>query len=317
MSNHEPIEVHILELFRESAVPAGPSSHLVGATLDRLAAESRTDAMAGKPWAALRPAYVWKLTTVVVAVVVILGLVWFETGVNSANLAFAQVQQKVGKTRTVQFTEVRRRPDKKADLKEGVEEVDDSDAYHPRRYFISGRHLMRIEALDEKGKILHISISNAKSGKQVSIKPDEKKFVVLATQVTIDFDTGKTTERKIGPSPDADYTAYLSEVPAQATTKLPMRKIGDRQVLGFLWEEKIEKKQGTDTWKRTYWVDPKSQMIVQVEVSYQSTDPRVGSSDWVKSDFVFDQELPDSLFSTDPPKGYSVETQAIHGIQID
>jgi hypothetical protein len=41
----------------------------------------------------------------------------------------------------------------------------------------------------------------------------------------------------------------------------------------------------------------------------------VTTSDWVQSDFVFDKELPESLFSTEPPKGYSVHTEKIYGLR--
>ena len=41
----------------------------------------------------------------------------------------------------------------------------------------------------------------------------------------------------------------------------------------------------------------------------------MGPSDWVLTDFVFDEELDESLFSTEPPAGYTVETGKIIGIQ--
>jgi hypothetical protein len=56
--------------------------------------------------------------------------------------------------------------------------------------------------------------------------------------------------------------------------------LGGKEVVGFFWEEKIERKKSTDTWKRTYWVDPNTKLPVRVEIScIYVTDRAVTTSD--------------------------------------
>ena len=179
-----------------------------------------------------------------------------------------------------------------------------------------GRYLRRTEVLDANGQIQSVDIYNAKTGKKVRLIPKEKRFVSFGSQVTMDIDGGKETEAKIVPLPTADFYTAIREVPAEAMKRLPAKMLGDKQVVGFYWEQRIDKKKGEDTWKRTYWIDTKTKLPVRVEISHRSTDSRAGPSDWVQSDFVFGKELDESLFSTEPPEGYTAETQKIYGIRI-
>ena len=188
------------------------------------------------------------------------------------------------------------------------------DASFPSRHLVLGRYLRRSEWLDARGQVESWTIVDAKSGKCVTVDPKSKRFVILNGQVTIDSETGQTTEDRIKPAPKADFYSLIREVPANATTRLPAKMLGDKQVVGFVWEQKIARKEGRDTWKRTYWIDPNTRLPVRVEISYVSvTDRGVTTSDRVQSDFVFDKDLAESLFSTQPPKGYSVHTEKIYG----
>ena len=114
-----------------------------------------------------------------------------------------------------------------------------------------------------------------------------------------------------------DLYAQIREIPSEATTRLPARTIEGKQVIGFYSETTTPTKMGTQTWERTYWVDLKTKLPVRIEVCHHSTDKRMGRSEWIYSGFVFDEELPETLFSTEVPAGYLSETQKIYGIQLD
>lgn len=232
---------------------------------------------------------------------------------SGSGIAFADVQKQVAKARTVRFVE-------RCVIPEGTAQPDDAEEVaeieSPRRNWIRGRSLRRIETLDDKGEIVNISISDATSGKHVSIDPNAKTFTLFGNQIRIDLETGKTSEEQIKPSPDTNYIELFGEVPGQATVRLPSRTIDGQEVVGFQWKEEIAKKGETDTWTRTYWVHPKTMTLVRVEISHRSTDSRLAPSDWVQDEFVFDEEMPDSLFSTTPPAGYAVATESIHSIEL-
>ncbi|MCA9059542.1 MAG: hypothetical protein KDA85_13640 [Planctomycetaceae bacterium] len=71
---------------------------------------------------------------------------------------------------------------------------------------------------------------------------------------------------------------------------------------------------GKDTWTRTFWVDAETHLPREIHTSYRSSDPRHGASDWIHSDIRFDEPLADDLFSTDPPAGYTVRESRVFGI---
>jgi outer membrane lipoprotein-sorting protein len=218
----------------------------------------------------------------------------------SAGLAFAEVQEQVKKVRSVRYIETRTDPQP-----DGGAPVTSE-----RRHFVLGRYLQRVETLDPDGQPGSISISDAEHGTHVVIQPKTKRFVILATQVSVDFDGSNQIETENKPSTEADIYKVVREVPAEAKP-LPGKTIDNRRVLGFLFEEHG----GGYTWKRTYWIDAETKLPVRIEISARSNDKRLGPSDWVQAGFVFDETLDTSLFSTTPPAEYTVETQKLLGIR--
>jgi outer membrane lipoprotein-sorting protein len=116
----------------------------------------------------------------------------------------------------------------------------------------------------------------------------------------------KVSESKVAPAPEVDFYARMRDVPTESAEELPAREIEGTKVLGFRTVEKHERPRGVDTWTRTYWVDAETKLPLQIETTVESTDPRHGQSRWIQSDIVFDEPLDESLFSTDPPEGYTV-----------
>ena len=226
--------------------------------------------------------------------------VWSLVMDRSASLAFAEVQEQVKKIRSVRYIETRTDPQPDG----GAPKVTET------RHFVLGRYLERTETLDQDGQPDRISISDAEHGKHVVIHPSTKRFMILATHVQMDLDGGNRTESEITANPEADFYGVVREIPTEAR-QLPENTIDNQRVLGFVFEEQ----RGGYTWTRTYWVNPETKLPVRIEVSARSADKRLGPSDWMKTGFVFDEELDESLFSMTPPPEFKVETRKVLGIR--
>jgi hypothetical protein len=327
--NHADHVEQALRSFRDDIRPEEPPTELVNATLERLQAMNRAAEIPMRSnenrLRQFRSRVAITAGTLLVAIVAWVGL----TGLPGA-IALADVQLQLERAKTVRYVEIRllelggenlkilrEMTRGKNDLGPGERRVNLGDACQPRIITIRGPHLQRTEILAPDSTIESIQISDMKAGKHVILSPNEKKLVELASQVTIDFDSGKTSEEAIGPTPDVDLIASIRDIPADATTRLPERTIEGKPVVGFFSRQTIATTQGTDTWERTYWVDPGTKLPVRVEVSHYSTDPRSARSDWVLSGFVFDEDVPESEFSLELPPGYTRETAKIYGIKVE
>jgi hypothetical protein len=305
-----------LTKLRDVPAPEGPPAHILEVTAARLRSlETSGNARPRVPERAVRSRISWYGGLAAACAVGIAAIAWLGLIDPSTAFAFDEAQAKVNQTRAVSYVETRLADEKPIENNDPRAIKVVSDAENPRRHFILDRYLDRTEVLDANGQIQSVSIYNARTGKKVGLVPKEKRFIGYGSQVTMDIDGGKVTEAKIVPDPAADFYNAIREVPAEAMKRLPSKTLGDKQVAGFYWEQRINKNQGQDTWKRTYWIDTKTKLPVRVEISHRSTDSRVGPSDWVQSDFVFGEKLDESLFSTDPPAGYTDETQKIYGIR--
>jgi hypothetical protein len=191
------------------------------------------------------------------------------------------------------------------------------DSCQPRIITIRGPHQQRTEVLNSEGVIESIRINDLKAGIHVILHPKQQKLVEITSQVTIGRDSGQRSEEDLKPAPQVDLIAGIREIPADATTLLPERTISGTTVVGFFSRMTIPEGDGTSTWERTYWVNPATKLPVRVEISYYSTDPRIARSEWVLSGFVFDEDVPESEFSTELPPGYTRETAKIYGIKVE
>lgn len=242
----------------------------------------------------------------VALIVIALSAHWLLPTNSTAAFAFAEVQEQVKKTKSVQYVE----------LNTGKSKQGWTLPKEERRVMILGSHLRREEIKVSGGDKLpegivsteqpgsYVLIENVKTGKLVSLHPDEKVFSAVHEIFGIN-DDGKVVTTKVQPQSKADLYAGICNVSTDKAKKLPERTIDGKQAIGFVIEEKGEKKGGTVTVERTYWVDVKTKLPVRIEASYRSTDPKVADSDCVLRDFVFDAPLDESLFSTEIPAGYT------------
>lgn len=225
----------------------------------------------------------------------------------SSNVAFGDMQRKVAQTKSVQYVETRRNRNHR-------NQVGPRQTQHVQ---ILGRHLRRVAfRITAPGDPLpageswttgpreYTTIENARTGQAIVLYPKQMAYARIQKILGIDLDSGQVRESRLAPNPDADFYERIRDVPTKEAKRLPSRKIDGKLVAGFRVVESVERPAGTDTWTRTYWVDPETKLPVRIEASVRSTNPRLASSDWVKSGFVFDVPLDESLFSTDPSEGY-------------
>ena len=185
------------------------------------------------------------------------------------------------------------------------------------RIYISGRYRKRTEYLDRDGEAYAVHIIDMSTGKQASLWVPEKRYSLLTSQVTIHPDGTKDEHDITTPNLAVDFYSHMVKVPEGALTELPSKSMAGKTVVGFL----VTQKHGSETWKRTYWIDTKSRLPIQVEISLSSTNPMMAPGTWVQSDFVYGEELDPALFSTDLPVGYHVDpsqdSQKILGLKVD
>ena len=254
----------------------------------RAEADSRSGIQISKP---IRPFFQWRtimsirnvVAVTVVACLVLLCVSHFHVD-RSAGIAWADVKDKIEKARTIQFAGTEYNPGEK------------TNARMVYRVMIRGRYLKRTEMSDKLRKKDTISIVDAKRGKRVVIEHDSMLFTVFKTMGTADIER----------HPEVDFYKGIREMVKTAKERLPERIIDGKNVIGFRSVEKIPQARFTMT--RTFWVDPKTKLLVRLEYSSRNKNYPMANFDGVVSDFIFDEKLDDSLFSFDPPDGYTVKT---------
>lgn len=289
----------------------------------RVAADSRSVDQLSKP---IQSYFHWRAlmsnrSLVTVTIVAILFLLIFSKipFEHSSGVAWAEVKDKIEKARTIQFVSTEYPPG------------DRTKARHVTQYMIRGRHLQRIENDDKVSKNSTISIEDAKRGKRVMINPDSKLFIVFKTLVTVKQDSGKDlnlesaskTESEMKSPPEVDFYNHTRKMllPSENMVKerLPEKTIDGKKLIGFRIVEKFI--QGRLIRTMTYWVDPKTKLPIRIEGTFRG-NPMADSdviivSDFVISDFILDQKLDDSLFSFEPPEGYTVEERRLYSAKSD
>jgi outer membrane lipoprotein-sorting protein len=337
-NNSDRVE-HALESLRDRPVPEGPSEELLSMTADRLRSLGIPETVPQRSMVSQRPVTTQSLRRntmkqgyagiLAASALFVIAGAWIGLFPHSSGIAFADVKQQLEKLRTVRYVNTRLVQEAADDMEE-LKEMERKgvkippgkvfrtagNGYQPRIIRVAGRHLQRTETLNAFGVVETIEISDLKNGTHVTQYPKEKKSVKIDRAVKIDSVTGKKTEEPVKPALNADLFASISTIPAEATTELPARMLEGKKVIGFFLQQSTPTKEGTVTWERTYWVDATTKLPVRVEISHYSTDKRIGRSDWVQSGFTYDEEFSADLFNTEPPEGYSSETQKVIGIDV-
>jgi len=134
----------------------------------------------------------------------------------------------------------------------------------------------------------YISVADWTQGKGLSIIPPRKQFIEMDMANMPD----DAAHRQF------DAIERLRTLPERADEVLGERKIDGRTVQGFRVNE--------DGAINTVWIDPETRELVIVETEFANAPGMEGTM----TDFRFNIDLDDSLFSLTPPDGYTrVEVQ--------
>jgi len=129
----------------------------------------------------------------------------------------------------------------------------------------------------------YVSVMDAVQGKALSIIPQKKQFIEMDLSNLPD-DPGQNQLSGI---------ERLRSLPERADEELGTREIDGRTVQGFrVTEEAVT---------NPVWIDSKTRELVEVEIEFANAPGMSGTM----TNFQFNVELPDELFSLTPPDGYT------------
>ncbi len=207
---------------------------------------------------------------------------------------------------TVQFTEV-----------ENIKSKDGQVAPElAKRVTILDNYLKReevaLQTADEAvgasptGVVPHISIQDAKQKKAIVLLSEKKGFLD-PTKTEFISDYIELTKKQTQQAKGAGKINVYAELafPEEGSNKLPLKEVDGQLAFGKHVEKKIQRGQYEDYRSWTFWVDPFSTHIIRGEGTLRSTDPSVGEVDYVLRDFKYYEPVDTTLFSTDPPEGWS------------
>ncbi len=272
-----------------------------------------------------------------------------------SGVAFAQTQQQVEKTGSVQYVEYMHpadakekiaecrnllqemtldlfikdsksagKTDSETELKKKYEEFStrikeyandletklrQSKPIESKRVWIQGRYLQRDEQLPYGSKM--ISISNAETGETVTLDSTNKLCTLMKTQTIMGMKSGEKTVTQLKPRPDTDFYSGIAAIPSKDVRELPGKLINGKHTVGF---EQVTENAGT-TFIHTYWIDKETRLPVQIDAVMKQGDIVVGGA--TRSQFVFDQPVDASMFSTIPPEGYTVREGGFLSLDIE
>ena len=188
---------------------------------------------------------------------------------SGAQLTFAQVAEQVAKTRSVTMKQSMSVPGKPAET---------------LRIAILSDGLIRLDMPDG-----HYTIADT-NGNALCVSPREKRATVMQ---------GLN-------APSINLYEIVRNIVSEKSDRLPDETLDGRKAHVFRAEvdERIRKQYPGPVLSMQVWVDAETRLPIRVEPI--STDK---TSKLVIYDIVFDQPLDSSLFSLDPPKGYTVTTQ--------
>jgi hypothetical protein len=259
----------------------------------------------------------------------------------NGNFAFAQVQEQVGRTKSVQYVET-------------PFGMLSNDGQHPTviaNVKILGNRIMRNELHAEFKDGKHdnsflgpwgrsIEITDLDKKKKASLYPEVRGYLSMdwggtfagiytpspkeqkafeekvatarkeqggkgaATKATGTFVAGGINWKSAKPYRQLDIYELISHVPTDQAKKLGEKTVNGKRAIGFLIEEEEKHGESVMKWRHTWWVDPTTKLPLQLEISW-GDDASKESGSKVVSDIVFDTPLDPAMFSINVPSGYT------------
>lgn len=263
---------------RQLPLPRGPSENIISQTsaaLRQAASRPKTsllERIPTMPWTSKAIA----MLAVAASVLVYVAL----SNSTGSSRAFAEVAKALEKIRTATY-------DVATEMKDPVNGKTITTTM--KAFFLapSCERLQISTSFDAKDKTSSIMILDYQAMKGLTLVPEQK----MAT--TIDLTKIK---KPSGPSSPFDLVRRLvreGSGPAEKVESLDKKEIDGNIAVGF----RIHSNLGN----ATYWADPQTARLVRVEFDYPD-----GNGHYVMSNFRYDMELDPSLFSLEPPAGYTV-----------
>jgi len=170
--------------------------------------------------------------------------------------------------------------------------------------------LYRDVHLDEKGGVHHWTVTNAINRKEISVNPEKRRAILRELATGTDDPRGPFVWVK-----EVMETHNLEWVGKRTT---PTGEVN-------VFRTSFRDKPNNQDWSYDFWVDAKTKRLVALYVpgadvydpenDPERNNPREDAWSFMrpvcsaKYDIDFDADLDDSLFSLEPPAGYSVETE--------
>ena len=217
-----------------------------------------------------------RITKLAAAILIIAGIgaliAFFTIGHAGATVAWADVQEYIRNARTVTM-KVRMHA-------QGTPEV-------KMVLMFKEPGLMRQEMIEPEPVL---NIMDMRKNKMIAILENEKKVVVM-NLADLPEEIRKRHEEQ-------DFLSRIKKFIEESETELGTKEINGREAEGY----RIEK--GRDVF--TAWVDARTGELIEVESTFL-----LGETTLSMTDFEFDVELDDSLFSLEVPEGYTLMEQTI------
>ncbi len=221
---------------------------------------------------------------VAATILVALGILvfWMTIGGGSTNIAFAQVAAALDSLRSATF-------DVTMEMKNPMNEKENQHITMKGLFLAPSRERIEMTMGSGKAQGSSIMIMDAQAGKGIVLSPEMKMAVVM--------DTSKIKKPAGAPT---DMFAFVRRVVREGSSgggekaeSLGKKEIDGRVAVGFRVHNNMA--------DMTLWADPQTAQPVRIDVEMPSS-----SGHGVMSNFRYDMELDPSLFSLEPPAGYTV-----------
>lgn len=261
---------NIEKLVKKLRYKAGAETHekVLGNVLQALDKHQRQKSGVIKPdiWRMIMNSKMTRLATAAAVIIAaLIGVYYFAGPVSVTSTVYAEVAERLQKARTLLYTATTTTP------VEGMPTMEMEVAFKEPGY-------MRMTMAGG-----YVSVMDCIQGKGLSIIPERKQFIEMEIPNLPD-DSGRR---------QFDTIEKLRSLPDRANEVVGERQVGGRTVQGFRVTE------GGMT--NTVWIDPKTRELVEIEVEFDNA-PGMSST---MTNFRFDAELSDELFSITPPEGYT------------
>ncbi|HUG18377.1 MAG TPA: hypothetical protein VMM56_05330, partial [Planctomycetaceae bacterium] len=219
-----------------------------------------------------------------VVMLVTFAVIW-QPSEAGANVSFAEVQERVEKTKTLTYRETT--------ITNGTDSREEQT--ETEKISLLAPSTVRFDKANGAYSLLDI-------GERRSLYVDPEK-----KQVTLFEGMGQITAEM----QKMNLYDFLRGIQARAVSNLPAKSLDGKQCPGFLVQHEVahpwsEEKLAIEL---SVWVDPESKLPVRIEEHrrYKEDDQEI-SAQVVMDQFVFDAPLDQKLFSFDPPEGYKVQS---------